>query len=270
MANESLKLSRAGQNLIKHFESCLRPIGGGMYEAYYDPVGVLTIGWGHTNHHGRQFGPGTVWSKVECDQEFVKDMELFEGDVKRLVKVPLKQYQFDALVSFSYNVGSGALSKSTLLRKVNAGDFKGAALEFQKWINGNGQPLPGLIRRRASEALLFQNIPDVNYDGRPDKAVQAPVDPIPNNEFEPSPQGVDPVPDGEKSPSESKTFWTKIMEFIGIGGLTGVGGILGGIDWRVAIVLLIIVAIGTFMVVRYRLQRDDIDKSSIIAKSFGA
>lgn len=268
MPTQSLRLSRAGQNLIKHFESCLQPIGGGNYEAYVDPVGVLTIGWGHTNHHGRQFGSGGVWTRAECDQEFLKDMALFEADVKRLVKVDLKQWQFDALVSFAYNCGTGNLSKSTLLRKVNAGDFDGAAIEFHKWNKGSGKVLNGLVRRRASESLLFQNIPDVNYDGRPD-AVRAPDSPeeVP---FDKPVQRVDPVPTGEKPPSESKTVWTKLIEFLSMGG-AGLLSALGAIDWKVMAVIMVgIMIVGTFFVIRFRMQGDDINKGGLFARFFGS
>src|SRR5690606_6833672 len=89
--------------------------------------------------------------------------------VDRLVKVPLKQHQFDALVSFAYNAGIGNLRSSTLLRKLNARDFAGAALEFHRWNRSNGKVLPGLVRRRAAEALLFQGIADLDFDGNPDR-----------------------------------------------------------------------------------------------------
>ena len=198
--NENLRLSTAGQNLIKAFESCLRPIGGGRITAYIDPVGVPTIGWGHTNHHGRKFKMGDVWTQAECDEEFRSDMIRFEKAVKGLVTVQIKQWQFDALVSFSFNVGEGALGKSTLLRKVNVGDFNGAAFEFQKWNKGGGRVLSGLVRRRASESLLFQHIPDANYDGKPDKVRPPTVEE--SRHVEPMPQQVD-------EPSEPKTGVTE-------------------------------------------------------------
>src|SRR6478672_2522915 len=131
--NKDLRLSPAGSNLIKHYESCLQPVGKNKFKAYRCPAGVLTIGWGHTNHHGRKFRAGDVWAQKECNDEFAKDMTIFENAIKRLVKVPLNQSQFDALVSFTYNIGEGAFSTSTLLRKLNAGDFEGAALEFPRW-----------------------------------------------------------------------------------------------------------------------------------------
>ena len=95
-------------------------------------------------------------------------MEGFEEAVRRLVKVPLTANQFDALVSFCYNCGEGNLAKSTLLKRVNAGDHDGAATEFHKWNKAGGKVLAGLTRRRASESLLYQGIPDVDYDGKAD------------------------------------------------------------------------------------------------------
>ena len=95
-------------------------------------------------------------------------MAIFIKAVNDLVAVPINQDQFDALVSFAFNLGAGNLKQSTLLRKVNARDFAGAAQEFQRWNKGGGKVLPGLTRRRACEGLLFQSIPDKNYDGIPD------------------------------------------------------------------------------------------------------
>jgi lysozyme len=173
--NEDRKLTQAGANLIHHFEGCLKKEGD-KYKAYTCPAGVLTIGHGHTNHHGRQFNATTRWSREECDRAFAEDMEGFERDVRRLVTVPLDSNRFDALVSFTYNVGAGNLAKSTLLKCVNRGDHKQAAAEFHKWNKAGGKVLAGLTRRRASESLLYQNIPDMDYDGTADpKPPQAPM-----------------------------------------------------------------------------------------------
>jgi lysozyme len=108
---------------------------------------------------------GDVWTQKDCDDCFMEDMRHFEDAVHKLVKVPLKQHQFDALVSFCYNCGEGNLRKSTLLRKVNAGDFAGAAQEFKKWVKAGGTTLKGLVRRRNSESLMFQGKRDSDYDG---------------------------------------------------------------------------------------------------------
>lgn len=182
MMPNDLHLSLRGLRLIKAFESCERPIGGGRYRAYICPAGKLTIGWGHTNDHGRKFDARSVWTQAECDAALREDMAHFEAVVRRLVRVALTQPQFDALVSFTFNCGEANLAKSTLLKKVNAGDFAGAAREFPRWNRGGGRVLPGLVRRRESEALLFQNIPDRNYDGKPDplpmpQRVDTPRDP---------------------------------------------------------------------------------------------
>ena len=182
--NEDRHLTKAGANLIQHFEGCLHPHKG-KFTAYKCPANVLTIGWGHTNHHGRKFDAATLWTGEECHQVFLEDMEGFERAVRRLVTVPLTPYQYDALVSFCYNCGEGNLAKSTLLKKVNAGDHKGAAAEFHKWNKAGGKVLAGLTRRRASESLLYQNIPDLNYDGKAD----------PEPPAEPMPQAVDPPED---------------------------------------------------------------------------
>jgi lysozyme len=194
--NEDRKLTAAGANLIKHFEGCMEK-SGDHYRAYKCPANVLTIGWGHTGHHGKKFDAASRWTLQECHDAFLEDMGTFERAVRRLVKVPLTAYQYDALVSFCYNCGEGNLAKSTLLKKVNAGDFgswsedkggTGAAAEFPKWNKGGGKVLPGLVRRRASEALLFQNIPDENYDGKPDKVIKPPPHPMPQAVDQPGDQ----------------------------------------------------------------------------------
>ena len=165
--NAHLKLTQAGANLIQHFEGCLKKQGE-HYHAYKCPAGVWTVGWGSTAHGGWDIDASTRWTASECNEAFLKDMASFERSVRKLVKVPLTGCQFDALVSFAYNCGEGNLGKSTLLKKVNAKDFGGAASEFLKWNKAGGKVLSGLTRRRASESLLFQNIPDENYDGKAD------------------------------------------------------------------------------------------------------
>jgi lysozyme len=173
----SRSLSAAGAKFIRSFEGCEKALGDGKFQAYFDPVGVLTIGWGHTNHHGRQFDASSVWTQQECDDVFREDMRGFEVAVNRFVKVPLTQNQFDALVSFCYNCGAGNFSAATLLKLVNLRDFASAAKEFGKWTKAKGVVLKGLVRRRAAEALLFQGIADLDYDGIPDAPMAQLVDP---------------------------------------------------------------------------------------------
>ena len=143
----------SGVNLIKSFE-------GLRLKAYQDAVGVWTIGYGHTS----AAGPPTVYagqtiSEAEAESILQKDLELFENGVRNLVKVPINSDQFSALVSFSFNLGLGALGDSTLLRKLNAGDYQGAADEFPRWVKAGGQTLLGLVKRRDAERALFLSQP---------------------------------------------------------------------------------------------------------------
>lgn len=142
------KINEAGLELVKHFE--------GLYlTAYKDPVGIYTIGYGHTGltHKDGTVYPGRKITKAEAEQLLRYDMGVFEKRVSGLVKVPLNDNEFSALVSFDFN--TGGLDKSTLLKKLNAGDKSGAALEFLKWDKAGGSTLPGLTRRRRSERNLF-------------------------------------------------------------------------------------------------------------------
>ncbi|HXG01499.1 MAG TPA: lysozyme [Bacteroidota bacterium] len=121
-------------------------------KAYLCPAGVWTIGYGHTG--GVKEGDRITLQQAE---ELLKqDLERFEECIRRSVTVPLNQNQFDALVSFAFNVGCMALENSTLLRKLNAGDYAGAAQEFGKWVKSRGVILPGLIKRRDAERALFE------------------------------------------------------------------------------------------------------------------
>jgi lysozyme len=145
-----MKISNKGVGLVKHFE-------GLFLMSYLCPAQVWTIGYGHT---GITHNDGTVKRGMKITQEKAEGllaMDLntkYAPDVTRMVKVPLTQNQFDALVSFHFN--TGALGKSTLLRKLNAGDYQGAAAEFGKWTRGGGRVLPGLVRRRKAERHLFE------------------------------------------------------------------------------------------------------------------
>ena len=137
-------LSAGGLNLIKSHE-------GPRTNAYQDPVGVWTIGYGHTG----TAKPGQQISEAQAEQLLRKDVGWAEDAVRKNVKVPLTQGQFDALVSFTFNLGAGALGRSSLLQKLNAGDYAGAQAEFGKYVHAGGRVLPGLVRRRTEEAQLF-------------------------------------------------------------------------------------------------------------------
>jgi len=148
-----MKLSPAGLDLIKEFEGYLTKQEDGSCKAYKCPAGVWTCGWGCTEG----VTPNTHWTEEEATEHLAQEMGKHETAVLKLVKVELAQCQFDALVSFSYNVGSGALSKSTLLKHLNAGDYARAASHFADWKRAGGKVLPGLVRRRAAEAAMFMS-----------------------------------------------------------------------------------------------------------------
>lgn len=144
---------------IQHFESCLNPIGNGRFAAYPDPAHgwrVPTIGWGTIAYEdGTKVQRGDIIDQSRADELLVWESAEKAAGVLRLVKVPLDQDQFAALISFAYNVGLGNLASSTLLRKLNAKDYRGAANEFPRWNKAGGSILAGLVRRRASERRLF-------------------------------------------------------------------------------------------------------------------
>jgi lysozyme len=150
-----MRLSPTGLAIVKAFESCLEPVKGrpGYFKQYIDPVGVPTIGWGHTNHHEPKFTSATIWSQQQCDDALAGDMALFEAHVAKFAKVALSQNEFDALVSWAYNTGGP--ETATLWRKLNAGDRASIPKELAKWNRGGGKVLNGLVRRRKAEGQLF-------------------------------------------------------------------------------------------------------------------
>ena len=148
-----MKLSTTGLELIKKFE-------GLRLRSYVDVVGVLTVGYGHT---GPDVVSGMVISEEEAEAFLLKDVRSFETAVSNNTKVKLNQNEYDALVSFTYNVGSNAFKNSTLLRLLNNGSPKEeVADEFGRWVKGgaDGAEIPGLVRRRADEKKLFLTKPD--------------------------------------------------------------------------------------------------------------
>jgi lysozyme len=140
-----LRTGAKGIALIKSFE-------GLELRAYKCPADVLTIGYGSTGPHVK---PNMVITEKQAEDLLRQDLVRFERAVTRLVTVPISQNQYDALVSFTFNLGEGNFSRSTLLKRVNARDFSGAQKEFAKWNRAGGIVLAGLTRRRAAEAKLF-------------------------------------------------------------------------------------------------------------------
>lgn len=125
-------------------------------KAYVCPAGKLTIGYGHVigPTEKQRFANGIT--KEEAEALLERDLEKYAAAVNKFVQVALSQGQFNSLVSFCFNVGITAFARSTLLRKLNDGDYEGAAGEFQRWVNGGGRRLAGLVKRRQLEALMFR------------------------------------------------------------------------------------------------------------------
>lgn len=144
-----MMISDVGVNLIKDFEGCY-------LTAYRCPAGVLTIGYGTTEAiDGKPITEGMTITQKQADELLVKNLKTYEKAVNDYVKVNLNQNQFDALVSFTYNVGCNALKTSTLLQLLNEGDYKEASEQFERWKYAGGKVLNGLIRRRKAEKELF-------------------------------------------------------------------------------------------------------------------
>ncbi|WP_035357747.1 lysozyme [Acinetobacter calcoaceticus] len=149
VAVDEMSLSVDGVNQICNFE-------GLKLSAYDDGTGVWTIGYGTTRYpNGKRVSEGDRCSLEQAKTYMQHDLKIFERAVNSSVKVPLKQNQFDALVSLTYNIGVGAFKHSTLLKKLNSGDYKEAANQFDVWVNAGGKRLQGLVNRRAMEKKLF-------------------------------------------------------------------------------------------------------------------
>ena len=141
-----MNTSQNGINLIKQSEGC-------KLTAYQDSVGVWTIGYGDT---GIGVVKGLVINQADAEQRLRNRLaKEFEPAINSNVKVKITANQFDALVCLAYNIGVSAFKSSTLLRKLNAGDYQGAADQFKVWNRAGGEVLKGLITRRANERALF-------------------------------------------------------------------------------------------------------------------
>lgn len=142
-------VSPAGRALISQRE-------GNKLRAYKDSVGILTIGVGHTSAAGPPtVTAGMTITAAESDAILSRDLAKFEAAVRDAVTIPLRQVEFDALVSLAFNIGDGAFAKSTLVKKLNAGHRAGAANAFLSWVKAQGKTLKGLQTRRVAERAQF-------------------------------------------------------------------------------------------------------------------
>jgi lysozyme len=143
-------ITENGLKLIMGFEGFSNTI-------YLDEAGLQTIGYGHLILPHKKFSFKNGISKIDAESLLKQDVQLAENAVARLIKVPLTNHQFDALVSFTFNLGAGALQRSTLRHKVNRQEHDAVPAEFMRWIYANGRKIPGLIRRRTAEAELYSS-----------------------------------------------------------------------------------------------------------------
>jgi GH24 family phage-related lysozyme (muramidase) len=139
-------ITQDGINLIKRFE-------GFSSTVYFCPAGYPTIGYGHVVKKGEDFSAGITQDEAE---ELLRiDAQIAERAVLRLITVPLTDGQFDALVSFTYNLGSGALQRSTLRRVINRQNHQNVPAQLMRWVWAGGRKLKGLARRREAEGILY-------------------------------------------------------------------------------------------------------------------
>ncbi len=143
--SKSMNISQEGLSLIKKFEGC-------ELEAYKCAAGVWTKGYGST----KNVKEGDTLTQEEADELLLHEMDEYESYIKDNVTSDLDQNQFDALVSWVFNLGPSNLKASTMLKVVNAGDMKEVPAQIKRWNKANGKTLQGLIRRREAEALLFE------------------------------------------------------------------------------------------------------------------
>lgn len=157
-----MKPSNECFELIKKWEGLHKKLSDGRIKAYLDPVGIWTIGYGSIEHLdlNRPIVEGDIITREKAERWLQIEVREKAEDVERLCKVSLKQCMFDALVSFTYNIGIGAFGESTLLRELNKGNYEGAVRELDRWVhgedNGTRRPFPGLVNRRNEEEALFR------------------------------------------------------------------------------------------------------------------
>ena len=142
--DKNMKISQEGIALIKKFEGC-------KLKSYRCAAGVWTIGYGHTTLVEKN----QEITQEEADIILLADLEVYEDAVNKASTVPLEQHQFDALVSWTFNLGGANLNASTMLKVLNKGEYEEVPAQIKRWNKAGGKVLQGLIRRREAEALLF-------------------------------------------------------------------------------------------------------------------
>ncbi|UNF47280.1 lysozyme [Bartonella krasnovii] len=211
------KISQEGLALIKQWE-------GLRLGAYKDAIGVWTIGYGHTSAAGKPFvHKGMTITEKQAEELLCKDLRQFENTVAKAVTVSLNSWQFAALVSFCYNVGTTAFCNSTLLKKLNQGEYEAVPAELQKWTKAGGKRLQGLVHRRVAEAGLWAKGAYVssNYQTVETK-------------------------------DSTALFKAEALAPV-IGSFSGLGGLLAGngpVQWALATIMVLAAGVGLFFVAK--------------------
>lgn len=138
-------ITAAGLSMVQEHE-------GLRTTTYVDPVGINTVCYGHT---GKYAVPGATYTEDKCNQILASDIESHWARLDKCIKVPMNENQQAAVLSFAFNVGTGAACRSTLVRKLNQKDYAGAAEEFPRWVYAGGRKFNGLVRRRYDEREMF-------------------------------------------------------------------------------------------------------------------
>lgn len=198
-----MRVNEAGLALIRCYE-------GFRAKAYRCPVGVLTIGYGHTSMAGPpEVRAGMVMSKRQAEEVLSADVAVFASEIARFIRPALTSNQFSALVSFAYNVGVGAFRKSSVLAAVNRNDFDSVPRRLNLWVKAGGRVLSGLVKRRASEGQLFMRAEGVSLAGFDD--VMALPTPAEREEMDQA-RGLLDLPAG-KPMANSTTVWASLGQF---------------------------------------------------------
>jgi len=211
------KMNETGLALLKQWE-------GLRTKSYQDSGGVWTIGYGHTSAAGDPKPvKGMVISQAEAEDILLKDLSHVEAVVARAVQVPLNDNQFAMLVSFCYNVGEAAFRRSTLLKKLNKGDYESVPAELARWVHAKGKRLQGLVNRRAAEAGLWVK-----------------------GEFVAS-------RDESCAPLRENPYLKPEVVAPSIGGLAGLSGLVSGhgpFQWALALIMLAAFSLGAWVFIR--------------------
>lgn len=203
------------------------------YHGAADRPGLLTIGFGHTDAAGPpRVSSGMTITKKQADDILRSDFGQVEGAIERLVKVPLTDNQFAALVAFTFNVGQAALANSTLLKKLNTGDYDSVPTELMKWTKANGKRVQGLANRRAAEAGLWvKGAPIASQYVEPDENKETIL----------------------SSLAKPETIGTAIASSGGIA--TALGGVGGPVGYAIAAVIILGAGVAAFWIIKHIMDR---------------